>query len=103
MHNYLDSALVTIRLTALNCLPTLTVAASLTRSKVMGKGRMATVTAKGSHQEPLLASARDRLMDGNTMKNMVKPAHTFKVEMIQVGEEVVRFPNPLCQQVGLGT
>ena len=67
-------------MTALNCLPTLTVAASLTRSKVTGKGRMATVMAIGSHQEPLLASARDRLMDGNTMKNMVNPAQTFKEE-----------------------
>ena len=79
---YLDSALVTIRFTALNCLPTLTVAASLTRSKVMGKGRMATEMAIGSHQDPRLASARDRLMDGKTMKNMVNPAHTyFKVEL----------------------
>ena len=67
-------------MTALNCLPTLTVATSLTRSKVRGKGRMATVMAIGSHQEPLLANARDRLMDGNTIKNMVKPAQTFKVD-----------------------
>ena len=52
----------------------------MTRSKVTGKGRMATVMAIGSHQEPLLASARDRLMDGNTMKNMVNPAQTFKEE-----------------------
>ena len=37
-------------------------------------------SAMGSHQEPLLASARERLMEGNTMKNMVKPADTFKVE-----------------------
>ena len=69
-----------MRLTALNCLPTLTVAANLTSSKVTGKGRMATVMAMGSHQEPLLASARERLMEGNTMKNMVKPADTFEVE-----------------------
>ena len=53
---------------------------TLTSSKVTGKGRMATVMAMGSHQEPLLASARERLMEGNTMKNMVKPADTFEVE-----------------------
>ena len=102
----------------------MTTYSTLTSSKVMGKGRRATVTAMGSHQEPLLtgnicvlwdkttsrstrnssrtssttstattipllpvtvfyfyycyllAKAKDKLIEGNTMKTMVNPAHT---------------------------